>query len=59
MSRRGNGLRVQEVHDESDPDAPVYAGGGALPGPGATLAGPTFAEWLDRPRRRVGLARAG
>ncbi len=48
VSRRGNGLRVQEVYDESDPDAPVYAGGGALPGPGATLAGPTFEEWLDQ-----------
>jgi uncharacterized protein YbjT (DUF2867 family) len=46
VSRQGNGLRVQEVYDESDPDAPVYAGGGALPSAGATLAGPTFAEWL-------------
>ena len=47
VARRGNGLRVQEVQDERDPDAPLFAGGAALPGPGAILAGPTFAEWLE------------
>ena len=30
-----------------DPDAAAYAEGGALPNPGAKLAGPTFAEWLE------------
>ncbi len=29
-----------------DPDARAYADGAALPNPGATLAGPTFEEWL-------------
>jgi hypothetical protein len=47
VARRGNGLRVQEVQDERDPDAPLFAGGAALPGAGAVLAGPTFAEWLE------------
>jgi uncharacterized protein YbjT (DUF2867 family) len=46
--RRGEGLRVEEVSvDPSDPDAERYAGGAALPGPDAKLAGPTFEEWLD------------
>jgi uncharacterized protein YbjT (DUF2867 family) len=44
--RRGNGLRVEAVSDESDPDSALFADGGLLPGPGARLAGPTFEEWL-------------
>jgi uncharacterized protein YbjT (DUF2867 family) len=41
MARRGNGLRIEGVSwDER------YEAGAALPGPGATLAGPTFEEWL-------------
>jgi uncharacterized protein YbjT (DUF2867 family) len=28
--------------------AEIQATGGLLPGPGARLAGPTFAEWLDQ-----------
>jgi nucleoside-diphosphate-sugar epimerase len=42
-ARRGDPVRVEEV------DAPdeLYATGGALPGPDAALAGPTFDEWLD------------
>jgi uncharacterized protein YbjT (DUF2867 family) len=40
-ARRGNGLRIEGVTwDEG------YEAGAALPGPGATLAGPTFEEWL-------------
>src|SRR5215208_2219933 len=46
-ARRGDGLRVEEQGDPSDPDSERYANGAALPGPGATLAGPTFEEWLD------------
>jgi uncharacterized protein YbjT (DUF2867 family) len=47
-ARRGDGLRVEELsEDPSDPDSARYANGAALPGPGATLAGPTFEEWLD------------
>ena len=33
--------------DESDPDNALWDAGAQLPGPGARLAGPTFAEWLD------------
>jgi uncharacterized protein YbjT (DUF2867 family) len=48
VERRGEGLRVEETPgDPSDPDARRYAEGAALPGPGATLAGPTFADWLE------------
>jgi len=37
---------VEEASDPSDPDAAVYASDAPLPGPGAQLVGPTFAEWL-------------
>jgi uncharacterized protein YbjT (DUF2867 family) len=43
--RSGDGLRVQEVSDPS-PDGARIATGAMLPGPGATLVGPTFEEWL-------------
>ena len=36
-------MRVEEV----DAPDPLYEAGGALPGPDAALAGPTFDEWLD------------
>jgi len=45
--RRGYGVRVEETSDPSDPDSERYAGGAALPGPNATLAGPSFEEWLE------------
>jgi uncharacterized protein YbjT (DUF2867 family) len=45
-ARRGMSLRVEETSDPSDPDSGRYANGAALPGPGATLAGPSFEEWL-------------
>ena len=45
-------LRVEEVTDEADPDQELLENGALLPGPGATLAGPTFAEWLDAAERR-------
>jgi len=45
--RRGDGLRVEETIDPSDPDSERYANGAALPGPNAKLAGPAFEEWLD------------
>jgi uncharacterized protein YbjT (DUF2867 family) len=50
LARRGESLRVDEVVDESDPDAALYDSEVMLPGPGATLAGPTFAAWLDAAR---------
>jgi uncharacterized protein YbjT (DUF2867 family) len=46
-ARRGDGLRVEETSDPSDPDSERYANGAALPGPDAKLAGPTFEEWLE------------
>ena len=46
-ARRGNGLRVEETSDPSDPDSERYATGAVLPGPDAKLAGPSFEEWLE------------
>jgi uncharacterized protein YbjT (DUF2867 family) len=43
-ARRGDGLRIEAVHA---PEADLYETGALLPGPDATLAGPTFEEWLD------------
>jgi uncharacterized protein YbjT (DUF2867 family) len=45
-SRRGDEARIEEVSDPDDPQTPMYENGGLLPGPHATLAGPTFEEWL-------------
>jgi uncharacterized protein YbjT (DUF2867 family) len=47
VARRGDALRIEAQSDPSDPDRAVFEDGGLLPGPDATLAGPTFAEWLD------------
>ena len=44
-ARRGGPARVEGV-DAPGPDSALYEAGGALPGPDATLAGPTFEEWL-------------
>jgi uncharacterized protein YbjT (DUF2867 family) len=41
-ARRGGPARVEGV----EPPDPQYLTGATLPGPGATLAGPTFEEWL-------------
>jgi uncharacterized protein YbjT (DUF2867 family) len=40
-ARNGNGLRIEGVTWDA-----LYETGAALPGPDATLAGPTFEEWL-------------
>jgi uncharacterized protein YbjT (DUF2867 family) len=45
-TRRGNGLRVEAASDPSNPDVVSWESGASLPGPDATLAGPTFEEWL-------------
>jgi uncharacterized protein YbjT (DUF2867 family) len=47
VARRGDRLRIEEVSDPADPDRDVFEQGGLLPGPHATLAGPTFEQWLD------------
>ena len=55
VARRGDGLRVEAGDSEAYPDEDgLYESGALLPGPRATLAGPTFDEWLDEtyPRDR-------
>ena len=46
-ARRGDGVRVQGVSDPDDPDSRLNTDGALLPGPDATLAGPTFEAWLE------------
>jgi len=46
-ARRGDPVRIEGVSDPADPDHGLYETGALLPGPDATLAGPTFEEWLD------------
>jgi hypothetical protein len=46
VARRGGPVRIEGVSDPADPDRDINEGGGLLPGPHATLAGPTFEEWL-------------
>jgi hypothetical protein len=46
VARRGDPLQIEEVSNPADPDRDLNESGGLLPGPHATLAGPTFAEWL-------------
>jgi hypothetical protein len=43
----GDALRIEEVTDPADPDSELYEHGELLPGPHATLAGPSFEEWLE------------
>jgi uncharacterized protein YbjT (DUF2867 family) len=47
VSRRGLSLKIEEADMSADPDRDVYVGGGLLPGPDASLVGPTYEEWLD------------
>ena len=46
-ARRGVAARIEGVSDPADPNRDLFENGALLPGPGATLAGPTFEEWLD------------
>jgi uncharacterized protein YbjT (DUF2867 family) len=46
-ARRGDPVRIEGVTDPTDPDHELYKTDALLPGPHATLAGPTFEEWLD------------
>ncbi|MGK8522426.1 SDR family oxidoreductase [Nocardia asteroides] len=47
-ARRGHPAHVREIINADDPDHELQAGGALLAGPDAILAGPTFAQWLDR-----------
>ena len=46
-ARRGDPVKIEGVSDPADPNRGLYETGALLPGPDATLAGPTFEEWLD------------
>jgi uncharacterized protein YbjT (DUF2867 family) len=45
-ARRGDPVRIEGATNPADPDRDLYERGALLPGPHATLAGPTFEEWL-------------
>jgi uncharacterized protein YbjT (DUF2867 family) len=47
VARRGDRLRIEEVSSYDVVDADLSDDGALLPGPDATLAGPTFEEWLN------------
>jgi uncharacterized protein YbjT (DUF2867 family) len=47
-AKRGEEVKIEAVSRPEDPDDVLGENGGLLPGPHATLAGPTFAEWLER-----------
>jgi uncharacterized protein YbjT (DUF2867 family) len=46
-ARRGDVVKIEAVSNATDPDDALNSSGALLPGPHATLAGPTFEEWLD------------
>ena len=45
-ARRGDPVKIEAV-STGRPDDALNSSGALLPSPHATLAGPTFAEWLD------------
>jgi uncharacterized protein YbjT (DUF2867 family) len=45
-ARTGDAVRVEGVGDPDDPDQHLNESGALLPSPHATLAGPTFEQWL-------------
>src|SRR5919205_2562620 len=47
VTRRGDPVQIEGVSDPADPDRELYETGALLPSREATLAGPTFEEWLD------------
>jgi uncharacterized protein YbjT (DUF2867 family) len=51
VARRGDAVEIEAGTDPGDPDG-LYEKGALLPGPDATLAGPTFEEWLDSEEAR-------
>lgn len=50
-ARHGETVRIEGVTNPADPDGEAYETGALLPGPEATLAGPTFEEWLGSQAR--------
>jgi len=51
--RRGDPARIEGVSNPADPDQTLYESGALLPGPTATLAGPTFEQWLEATNPQV------
>jgi uncharacterized protein YbjT (DUF2867 family) len=47
-AKHGDPVKIEAVSNPADPDDALNSNGGLLPGPHATLAGPTFAEWLEK-----------
>jgi len=47
VARQGDPVRIEGVSDPSNPDSHLNESGALLPSPHATLAGPTFEEWLE------------
>ena len=47
-AKRGDSVKVVGVSDASNPDSAVYESDAVLAGRDAIVAGPTFAEWLER-----------
>lgn len=47
VARVGDPVRIESVSDPDNPEAVLFETGALLPGPDATLAGPTFERWLD------------
>jgi hypothetical protein len=56
-ARRGDVVKIEAVSNPADPDDALNSSGALLPGPHATLAGPTFTEWLDATALRGGSGR--
>jgi uncharacterized protein YbjT (DUF2867 family) len=46
-ARRDDPVKIEGVSDPANPDSDLFENGALQPGPHATLAGPTFEEWLD------------
>jgi MFS family permease len=46
-ARRGDPVRIEGVIDPAYPESHLFVTDALLPGPRATLVGPTFEQWLD------------
>ena len=46
-AKHGDPVKIEAVSNPANPDDALNTNGGLLPSPHATLAGPTFAEWLE------------
>ncbi len=46
-SKQADPLRIEAVRNPDEPNREVFESGALLPGPHATLAGPTYEAWLE------------